>query len=152
MQHGPQHTGRERADRSRACSGRRAPFARRPAFVIPALTLLLAAPAFAAPAPSLQQKLESIARRVPGRLGVAVLDLDRGTRVAIRGDVPAPMASVFKLPLAIAVLRRAQEQRIALTVPVHVRWEDRNPGWSPLAEGVPRAGLDLSLEALLGAM
>jgi beta-lactamase class A len=62
------------------------------------------------------------------------------------------MASVFKLPLAVSVLRRAQERAIALTVPVHVRWEDRNPGWSPLAERVPRAGLDLSLEALLGAM
>ena len=120
--------------------------------MIPALTLVLAAPAFAAPAPALQQKLESIARRVPGRLGVAVLDLDRGTRVAVRGGVAAPMASVFKLPLAVSVLRRAQERAIALTVPVHVRWEDRNPGWSPLAERVPRAGLDLSLEALLGAM
>jgi len=61
------------------------------------------------------------------------------------------MASVFKLPLAVAVLRRAQEQSIALTQLVHVRWEDRNPGWSPLAGRVPRDGLDLSLGALLEA-
>ena len=113
--------------------------------------LLLAAPAAAAPAPSLQQQLESIARRVPGKLGVAVLDLDRGTRAAVRGTSPAPMASVFKLPLAVAVLRRAQEQAIPLTVIVRVRWEDRNPGWSPLAQRVPRNGLDLSLGELLEA-
>src|SRR5262245_26819705 len=103
--------------------------ARRGAFVSGACALLLAAPAFAS-AGSLQQKLESIARGVPGTLGVAVLDLDRGTRVAIRGDEPAPMASVFKLPLAVAVLRRTQEQSIGLFTPVHVRWEERNPGWS----------------------
>ena len=121
-------------------------------FVIGAFALLPVVSAFAAPAPSLQQKLESLARGVPGTLGIAVLDLDRGTRVAIRGDEPAPMASVFKLPLAVTVLRRMQEQGIALSTTVHVRWEERNPGWSPLAQRVPRDGLDLTLEALLAAM
>jgi len=113
--------------------------------------LLLAAPAAAAPAPSLQQQLDAIALRVPGKLGVAVLDLDHGIRAVFRGEAPAPMASVFKLPLAVAVLRRTQEQNIPLTVPIHVRWEDRNPGWSPLAERVPPDGLDLTLSELLEA-
>jgi len=101
-----------------------------------ALTLLFAAPALASPAAPLQKRLEAIAQQVPGKLGIAVLDLDRGTRTAVHGDVPAPMASVFKLPLAVAVLRTTQEQGIPLTVPVHVAWEERNPGWSPLAERV----------------
>jgi len=120
--------------------------------MVHAFFLLLAAQAPATPAGPLSQRLEDITRRVPGRLGVAVVDLDRGTRVAVHGDVPAPMASVFKLPLAIAVLRRTQEQAIPLSTPVHVLWEERNPGWSPLAQRVPRAGLDLSLESLLEAM
>ena len=120
--------------------------------MVRAFILLLAAQAPATPAGPLSQRLEDITRRVPGRLGVAVVDLDRGTRVAVHGDVPAPMASVFKLPLAIAVLRRTQEQAIPLSTPVHVLWEERNPGWSPLAQRVPRAGLDLSLESLLEAM
>jgi beta-lactamase class A len=121
------------------------------ALLIALISLLLAAPAGAAPAPSLQQQLDSIASRVPGKLGVAALDLDHGTRAAVRGAAPAPMASVFKLPLAVAVLRRAQEQAIPLIVPIHVRWEDRNPGWSPLAQRVPREGLVLSLAELLQA-
>ena len=116
-----------------------------------ALTLLFAAPALASPAAPLQKRLEAIAQQVPGKLGIAVLDLDRGTRTAVHGDVPAPMASVFKLPLAVAVLRTTQEQGIPLTVPVHVAWEERNPGWSPLAERVPKGGLDLTLDALLEA-
>ena len=120
--------------------------------MVHAFFLLLAAQAPATPAGPLSQRLEDITRRVPGRLGVAVVDLDRGTRVAVHGDVPAPMASVFKLLLAVAVLRRTQEQAIPLSTPVHVLWEERNPGWSPLAQRVPRAGLDLSLESLLEAM
>lgn len=120
--------------------------------MVQSFILFLAAQAPATTAGALSQQLEDIARRVPGRLGVAVVDLDRGTRVAVHGDVPAPMASVFKLPLAIAVLRRTQEQAIPLSTPVHVLWEERNPGWSPLAQRVPRAGLDLSLESLLEAM
>ena len=120
--------------------------------MVHAFFLLLAAQAPATLAGPLSQRLEDITRRVPGRLGMAVVDLDRGTRVAVHGDVPAPMASVFKLPLAVAVLRRTQEQAIPLSTPVHVLWEERNPGWSPLAQRVPRAGLDLSLESLLEAM
>jgi beta-lactamase class A len=120
--------------------------------MIRAFTLLLAAPAFAAPAETLQQRLEAISQRVPGRLGVAVLDLDSGARAAIRGELPAPMASVFKLPVAIAVLRRAQEQSLPLSTPVHVGWDERSPGWSPLAERVPRKGVDFSLDTLLESM
>ena len=120
--------------------------------MVQSFILFLAAQAPATTAGALSQQLEDIARRVPGRLGVAVVDLDRGTRLGVHGDVPAPMASVFKLLLAVAVLRRTQEQAIPLSTPVHVLWEERNPGWSPLAQRVPRAGLDLSLESLLEAM
>jgi len=120
--------------------------------MIRAFTLLLAAPAFAAPADTLQQRLDAISQRVPGRLGVAVLDLDSGVRATVRGELPAPMASVFKLPVAVAVLRRTQEQALPLSTSVHVGWDERSPGWSPLAERVPRQGVDLSLDALLESM
>lgn len=120
--------------------------------MIRAFTLLLASPAFAAPADTLQQRLEAISQRFPGRLGVAVLDLDSGARAAIRGELRAPMASVFKLPVAVAVLRRTQEQALPLSTSVHVSWDERSPDWSPLAKRIPRDGLDLSLDALVETM
>jgi len=116
-----------------------------------AFTLLLAAPTFAAPG-SLQADLDQLAGEFPGLVGIAVRDLDSGARAAVRGGTPAPMASVFKLPTALAVLRRSQEQKLPLTTPVQVRWEDRSPGWSPLASRVPPEGLSLSLDAVLAAM
>src|SRR5262249_30803468 len=106
-----------------------------------AFTLLLAAPTFAAAPGGLQADLDHLAATFPRRLGVAVRDLDSGTR-----------ATVLKLPTAVAVLRRAQEQQLPLSTPVQVRWEDRSPGWSPLATRVRREGLTLSLDALLSAM
>jgi beta-lactamase class A len=116
-----------------------------------AFTLLLAAPTFAAPG-TLQADLDQLAATFPGRLGVAVLDLDSGARAAVRGTVPAPMASVFKLPTAVAVLRRAQEQQLPLSTPIRIAWDERSPGWSPLGARVPRGGLTLPLEAVLEAM
>jgi beta-lactamase class A len=120
--------------------------------MVRAFTLLLAAPAFAVPMPELQASLERMADAFPGKLGVAVLDLDSGAMATVRGWQPAPMASVFKLPTAIAVLRRAQDEGLPLSTPVHGGFDERAPGWSPLASSIPRTGLDLSLDALVEAM
>jgi beta-lactamase class A len=120
--------------------------------MVRAFTLLLAAPAFAAPMTPLQARLDALAAAAPGRLGVAILDLDSGARAAVRGREPAPMASVFKLPTAVAVMHRAGERGIPLSTRLHVGWEDRAPSWSPLAERMPAAGLDLTLDELLEAM
>ena len=114
--------------------------------------LLFAAPAFAAPMTQLQTRLETLVRTAPGKVGVAVLNLDSGARAEVRGGEPAPMASVFKLPTAIAVLRRTQERNLPLSTIIHARPEDRAPPWSPLAPRIPDAGLDLTLDALLEAM
>jgi beta-lactamase class A len=120
--------------------------------MVRAFTLLLAAPAFATPMAPLQARLDGLAAAAPGRLEVAVLDLDSGARAAVRGQEPAPMASVFKLPTAVAVLHRAHRESIPLSTLVHVRWEERSPGWSPLGERVPPAGLDVTLDALIESM
>src|SRR5262249_45900395 len=109
-------------------------------------------PAFAAPMTQLQTRLDALVRTAPGRVGVAVLDLESGDRAEGRGRDPAPMASVFKVPTAIAVLRRTQARSVPLSTVAHVRSEDRAPAWSPLAQRVPGAGLDLTLDALLEAM
>ncbi|MGN6730281.1 MAG: class A beta-lactamase [Rhodanobacteraceae bacterium] len=52
-------------------------------------------------------RLAALEHRHGGRLGVAILDTGRGTRVAWRGDERFLMCSTFKLLLAAAVLRKA---------------------------------------------
>jgi len=56
---------------------------------------------------TLPAALARIERERGGRLGVAVLDAGSGARAAHRGDERFPMTSTFKLPLAAAVLARA---------------------------------------------
>jgi beta-lactamase class A len=54
----------------------------------------------------LDSRLLAIERRVGGRLGVAMMDLADGRRLAHRPDARFPMCSTFKFPLAAAVLAR----------------------------------------------
>jgi beta-lactamase class A len=55
----------------------------------------------------LQEELEALAQSAhPGTLGIAVLDLQSGAIWRVNADQPYPMMSVFKAPVAAAVLAR----------------------------------------------
>jgi beta-lactamase class A len=55
----------------------------------------------------LQHRLETLAQRArPGNFGVAVLDLQSGKAWQVNADQAYPMMSVFKAPIAAAVLDR----------------------------------------------
>jgi len=63
----------------------------------------------------LQQTLDALARRArPGTLGVAVLDLQSGAEASVNGGQAFPMMSVFKAPVAAAVLWRIDEGKLSL--------------------------------------
>ena len=52
---------------------------------------------------SLAERFASIAASIHGRVGVAAELLETGERVALHGDQPFPMQSVYKFPIAMAV-------------------------------------------------
>ena len=122
------------------------------------LTALLATPLLATaasvhtPSPAERSPLEREVLRLErdsgGRLGVAVLDTDRGTRFQHRGDERFPMCSTFKLLLASAVLARVERGEASLSQRLAVRREDLVP-WAPFSEA--RVGKDASVEELCAA-
>ncbi len=62
----------------------------------------------------LQQILEKLASNArPGVLGITILDLDARTRAQVNADRAYPMMSVFKAPVAAAVLADIDAGRIA---------------------------------------
>ena len=67
----------------------------------------------------LTERLSSIINAVGGDIGIAVMHVETGHTVAIQGTRQLPLYSVFKLPLAIAVLKEIEENRLQL---------DRGPG------------------------
>src|SRR4051812_36072013 len=53
-----------------------------------------------------EERLERIAARGGGRVGVAAIHLETGRRISLHGGERFPMASVYKLPIALQLLHR----------------------------------------------
>jgi beta-lactamase class A len=85
-----------------------------------------------------------------GKLGAYAVHLESGQTMSLNSDHPFPMASVVKLAIAIAFLKRVDEGKYALDEKVHLSKQDTHPiGHSPLSENFPAKGLDMSYRDLL---
>jgi beta-lactamase class A len=76
----------------------------------------------------LAARLKEICGRAGGRCGVAVTHVESGRSAAFEGDTPLPLYSVFKLPLAVEVLKGVEEGRLRLDQEVHVEPGETVPG------------------------
>ena len=100
---------------------------------------------------ALQKQIREIAKDAQGKVSVAC-SLP-GT--ALNCDVDAlshpPMQSVFKLPLAVAVLHQVEEGKFSLDQPIRFRREDLilPKPYSPLQDEYPSADVDVPLNRLL---
>jgi len=103
------------------------------------------------PLSTLQPKLEALAVPAGGRVGIAVIDLQTGERVAVNGNERFPMASVVKLAVAAAYLsevdagRRTLDRRISLDE----KWRVGSDG---IAKLMPHPGVTLSAANLIELM
>lgn len=70
--------------------------------------------------PELEQRLKAICDRAQGTVGLSVVHIESGKTISINGQSQLPLYSVFKLPLAIAVLRDVEEKRLQLDQKIHV--------------------------------
>jgi beta-lactamase class A len=118
-----------------------------------AASLLFAAPAAQADTSTaaLRREIARIAAESGGTVGVAAVHLETGRRVSLAGGERFPMQSVYKLRIALLVLRRVDEGGLRLDQRVPVRPADLRPNHSPLAERHPR-GATLTVRELLRAM
>lgn len=102
----------------------------------------------------LQPRLREIAAASKGRVGVAVELLETGEAVSIDGEGRYPMQSVYKLPIAMAVLQRVDAGSLKLDEQVRVAADEVAPAgmYSPLRDRQPKGGFDVSLRELLATM
>ena len=94
-----------------------------------AIAMTLAALSAAAPSPDLESRLEEIARRAGGSVGIAVTHVESGQAVLVNGKKKLPLFSAFKLPLAVVVLQEVEAGRLRLDQIVHVTPADSAPSW-----------------------
>jgi beta-lactamase class A len=99
---------------------------------------------------SLRANVQRIIASAKGRVGVAVIDLKGNDTLAFNGTQKFPMFSVFKFPIALAVLDRVDKGELSLTQKVYVRKQDlpRNT-WSPMRKKYPRGNRNFTVDELL---
>jgi len=117
------------------------------------LTLLLSQPAWSA-APDLTDLTARLAHLVatsPGEIGIALVHVESGAHVSIHGDQRFPMASVYKLPIAIEALAQVSEGKLELSRQVTLGPNDIRACCS-LSRRYPRGGVTLTLDDLLELM
>jgi beta-lactamase class A len=101
----------------------------------------------------LQERFAGIARDANGKVGVAVELLETKESILLNGQEKFPMQSVYKLPIAMAVLHRVDEDTLKLEQLVQVTTSDfvTKMQNSPIRDAHP-LGAELSISNLLWEM
>jgi beta-lactamase class A len=102
---------------------------------------------------SLRGQVESIARDAKGRVGVSITVLETDETLAYLGEQQFPMQSVYKLPIAMAVLALVDQGVLKLNQMIRVEKSDFVTAGqhSPIRDRHPQ-GVELSLQELLQMM
>ena len=99
---------------------------------------------------TLKSKIEEIILQAKGNVGVAVMGMEDSDSLSINGHNRYPMQSVYKFPLAMAVLDLVDKGKFSLDQKIHVNKTDLLPNtWSPLREKYPGGNVDVPLHELL---
>ncbi|PSL27087.1 class A beta-lactamase, subclass A2 [Chitinophaga ginsengisoli] len=98
---------------------------------------------------TVRKKIHDIAQTAHGHVGMAMMSLEDGDTITLNGKDRFPMQSVFKLPLALAVLDQVDKGKFSLGQVIHIYKEDLLPNmWSPIREKFPE-GTDMKLSDIL---
>lgn len=98
----------------------------------------------------LRATLDSLAGSIHAKVGIAVYGIESEDTLTVGGGGRYPMQSVYKFPLAVAVLHDVDQGKLSLTQKVRIRKEDLLPEtWSPLREKYPRGDVDVTLDEIL---
>ena len=93
-------------------------------------------------------RLTTISNTFDGVAGLAAIDLDTGQRIMFRESEGFPMASVVKLPVAIALLQRVDRGEVSLSDKVTLGLDDFHAGASVIADEAKGQPITLTLERL----
>lgn len=99
---------------------------------------------------SLKAEIEEIARTSKGMVGVSAMDLSNQKFFVFNRNFKFPMQSVFKFPLAMAVLAEVDKGKFSLDQKILVTKKDLLPEtWSPMREKYPEGNVELPLSEIL---
>src|SRR5262249_36754558 len=82
----------------------------------------------------LEKELRRQAKASGGEMGVTAIHLESGRRASLNGSARFPMASAYKIPIAIQLLTLVDEGKEQLDRLVKLQAKDIHPEGGPLTE------------------
>lgn len=100
----------------------------------------------------LEREIARLSRVSGGVVGVAAIHLETGRRVSLNASDRFPMASTFKVPIAVQLLTRIDKGEVKLDQMIDIKLSDLHPGSGTLADLFNKGGLALSVRNLMELM
>jgi beta-lactamase class A len=119
------------------------------------LVLLFVAASLAAADPALQileREIARVSKVAGGIVGATALHLESGRRVSLHGRERFPMASSYKVPIAVELLTRVDRGDERLDRMITLQPGDLHPGSGTLSDLFNKPGVSLSIRNLLELM
>lgn len=119
-------------------------------FALLLLVLVLSSGSTFAQKDSLRTLIEQISEKAKGDVGVCIINLENNDTLTFNGSTHFPMQSVYKFPLALAVLDQVDKGVLSLEQKIFVKKSELLPAtWSPLRKKYPNGNMKISLNELL---
>lgn len=100
----------------------------------------------------LETEIARLATISGGKVGVAAIHLETGREVVLNRGEPFPMASTYKVPIAVQLLTRVDSGHFKLDSMITIRPSDLHPGSGTLTQLFDDPGVSLSVRNLLELM
>ncbi|WP_118974902.1 class A beta-lactamase [Taibaiella koreensis] len=99
---------------------------------------------------ALRQSIQAIVDTARAHIGIGVLDLDTGDSLLYNGADTFPMQSVFKFPLAVAMLHQIEQEKKPLSTLVNLSRKTMDPHtWGPLLKEHKEEHIHITIGDLL---
>ncbi|MBS7255315.1 class A beta-lactamase, subclass A2 [Flavobacterium branchiicola] len=119
-------------------------------FFYAALISCLSLQTFAQTTNELRQELSKIIADKNATVGISVKSIEDKDTLSINGNLKAPLMSVFKFHIALAVLSQVDEGKLSLTQEILIKKKDLHEDtWSPMREEYPEGNIKLTLDKVL---
>ena len=100
----------------------------------------------------LDQELLRLGALSGGKMGIGVIHLETDQRLYINNKERYPLASTYKVPIAVQLLKRVENGEITLNDMTDVQPKDQHPGSGILSDLLVAPGVKLSLRNQLELM
>lgn len=99
---------------------------------------------------NLRDELQKIIYSKNATVGLSIKGIEDKDTLAINGNMRMPLMSVFKFHIALAVLDKVDQKKLALDQKIFIKKEDLLPNtWSPMRDDFPEGNMYFTLDKIL---